>query len=228
MASWDSEVRIFYSLLIEPDAQFTSLKPGEMNRGNLARAVTCEDVRLDYSEYWMYNVEYGYGAPNCTMDKYSDDSYSINLRFKNVEIPEQFADKLENSYIRVSLDSNPNAIIHFVYYDLKCVWKYYKRYEEHFSQAKGVFSPNEGSMYSEGFFNQTLGFKGPHESVLNMRLTPGHYNNQNTDVEYRGYWIEADKSEVGDTVNRRTATMKYRSGTELNQGFNFEIRTNLN
>ena len=136
--------------------------------------MTCDDVQLDFSEYFMYNVISGYGNPDCNLVKMTDDSYKMVLNFENKEIPDMFAPTREGAFIRVQVNSNQNAVFHWMKYDATCIWSFYQEYIAAHSRADGVITPRNVKGLNSNR-NQTVGFKGPRESVLEFQLTPSHY-----------------------------------------------------
>ena len=215
-ASYEINVIFYYSLVIEPEVQYTSFDKEERKQAELNLAVTCDDFVFDYSQYFTHNVVKGFGNPACRLKKITDDVYEVYVDFENKEIDGSNAHEIEGAFIRAATKANPNAVFHWVKYSATCIWAYYNdQYVAAHSKVTSFITPNN----QKGIYNtrnQTVGFKGPKETVVHLKLTPAHYISEADETQYKGYRIHEDSVDIGDTVNKRTMTMKYRAGREEN------------
>ena len=227
-ASFKFHFTVYYSLLIEDQIEPVSLLRAQEQRNEAEdrkKWDLCVDGKFSvgFSEYFLYN-QIETDNQRCKIVKVSDDSYAMEVQFQNKRVSAEYAEKLEDAYFRFAIQSNANVVFHFVTYKISSIWEYFNdEIPISYSEIAGAVVPQE----SKSNQDLTTAFKGPHETVMFLELTPTKYTSEVDDIMYSGYRLNLKNVDIGDTANKRTIPLKFRANGEPNAGMALELRTSL-
>ncbi len=135
----------------------------------------------------------------CKIQKLNEDAYYMIIEFENHRVDEGYADLLEEGWFRFVVNSNANVVFHFINYRITSIWEYFNdEIPVSYSEVGGAISPQN----TKSTQALTTAFKGPHETVMFLELTPTKYTSEVDDLKYKGYRLNLKDVELGDTANK--------------------------